>query len=352
MSGAGGWMWMPEDPPTLMRLLTPQLDGTSVLVVGQVIALCAYMAGIRQLRRRGVVWPWHRTAAFCAGILALWLVTGTQVMGYSMMLFSIHMFQHMVLTILSPMLIMLGAPLRLAMRTLPRQGRRVLPRRILLRGLRSPTMKVVCHPVTTTVLFLISLYGVYLTPILDDLMASLAGNLVMITFFFVSGLLAFGGAFALDPWPRSTSAPIRLLDIALPGPAEAFFAVVLMMASRPLIRTFTNPPQDWGIDVMTDQLAAGNIVWGFGEFPTFIAVAIVFFQWVKSEERGTIRSDRIADDELALYNAHLARMAATSRPGPPADTLRQTTEESSQAPPTQPTRSRTGPAERPRSPAT
>jgi putative copper resistance protein D len=132
----------------------------------------------------------------------------------------------------------------------------------------------------------------------------------MLTFFFVSGLLAFGAAFAVDPWPSRATAPVRLLDIALPGPAEAFFAVVLMMASRPVVQTFANPPDSWGVDVMSDQLAAGNLVWGFGELPTFIAVTIVFFQWIRSEERRAPMLDRRADDELIAYNAQLARMAA------------------------------------------
>ena len=94
-------MWMPELPPTLLRLLTPQLDATSAFPAVALLALVAYLAGVRSLHRRRMPWPWHRTASFTVGIVTVLLVTATQVMGYAMTLFSVHMLQKMVLTVLS-----------------------------------------------------------------------------------------------------------------------------------------------------------------------------------------------------------------------------------------------------------
>lgn len=308
-------MRMPTEPPTLMRLLTPQFDATSVVPGLAVVALIAYLLGVRALRRRGSRWPWHRTVNFVAGIVTVLLVTATQVMGYGMVLFSIHMLQKMVLTVVSAMLLMLGAPVSLAIRALPRHGWGALSRRLLLRALRCKVARVLAHPVVTTVIFVGSLYGIYFTPTFDFLMRSWWGNVAMLLFFLGTGLLAFGGAFALGPWPHRASAPIRIAELGLPGPLHAFFAVALMMASAPVVRTFANPPAGWGIDVMTDQLAAGNIVWGFGEVPSVIAFVIVYLQWSRSEETLTKVSDRRVDVELEAYNARLRRMAQESRSG-------------------------------------
>ncbi|MCF6746136.1 cytochrome c oxidase assembly protein [Blastococcus sp. KM273128] len=306
---------MPTEPPTLLRLFTPQFDATSVVPGLAVVALIAYLLGVRALRRRRLRWPWHRTVTFVAGIVTVLLVTATQVMGYGMMLFSIHMLQKMSLTVVSAMLLMLGAPVSLAIRALPRRGWGAVARRLLLRALRSKLARLLAHPVVTTVIFVGSLYALYFTPVFDFLMRSWWGNVVMLLFFLSTGLLAFGGAFALGPWPHRASPPARLAELVVPGPLHAFFAVALMMASTPVVRTFANPPPGWGIDVMTDQLAAGNIVWGFGEVPSIIAVAIVYLQWTRSEETLTKVSDRRVDADLEAYNAHLRRLAEDSPRG-------------------------------------
>ena len=65
----------------------------------------------------------------------------------------------------------------------------------------------------------------------------------------------------------------------------------------------------------------GGIAWSFGEFPTVIVLAVVFFQWSRSEERSNRSKDRerdraIArgesgeDPELIAYNERLRRLAA------------------------------------------
>ncbi|GAB3317940.1 cytochrome c oxidase assembly protein [Geodermatophilus aquaeductus] len=303
-------MWMPEQPPTLLRLLTPQLDATSVFPAVALLTLAAYLAGVRSLHARRRQWPWYRTASFVTGIATVLLVTATQVMGYGMMLFSVHMLQKLVLSVLSAMLIMLGAPISLAVRTLPRRGLGAACRRLLLGLLRSRTAKVVAHPAVTTTIFIGSLYGIYFTPLFDVLMRSAAGNVAMLTLFLGTGLLAFGGALGVGPWPHRASPPVRLIELMAPGPLHAFFAVAVMMASRPLVQTFTHAPQGWGVDVMTDQLAAGNIVWGFGEVPTVAAAVIIYAQWVSATRRTAGVTDARADAELDAYNAHLERLAA------------------------------------------
>lgn len=306
-------MQMPTEPPTLLRLFTPQFDATSVVPGLAVVALVIYVLGVRALHRRGMRWPWHRTAMFVAGIVTVLLVTATQVMGYGMMLFSIHMLQKMSLTLVSAMLLMLGAPVSLAVRALPRRGWGAVTRRLLFRALRSTTARVLAHPVVTTVIFVGSLYGIYFTPVFDFLMRSWWGNVAMLFFFLGTGLLAFGGAFALGPWPHRASPPIRIVELVLPGPLHAFFAVALMMATTPVVRTFASPPPGWGIDVMTDQLAAGNVVWGFGEVPSIIAFAIVYLQWTRSEVTRTTASDRRVEADLEAYNARLRMLAQEPR---------------------------------------
>lgn len=101
-------------------MFLPHLEAWSVLAVLSIVGLLAYPAAVVRLRRSGVAWPWWRTLAWLAGTGSLFAVTGTWLNGYSMVMFSVHMTQHMVLSLITPLLLLLAAPVTLALRTLPR----------------------------------------------------------------------------------------------------------------------------------------------------------------------------------------------------------------------------------------
>src|SRR5215218_5447743 len=311
-------MWVPGEPPTWGRVFVPHLGPESVLAVLSVVGLLVYLAAVVRLRRSGVAWPWWRTAAWFAGSVSLFAVTGTWLNGYSMVLFSVHMTQHMVLSLVTPLLLLLGAPVTLALRTLPRgQGAAGAPRALLLEALHSRVARALAHPLFTVPLFIASLYGVYFTPLFDALMSSPVGHQFMLAHFVVTGLLFFGPIVAQDPWPRTLSHPGRMLELFLPVPFHAFFGVAVMMASSLVVTTFADPPATWGIDPLTDQGEAGGIVWAFGELPTVLVLAVVFFSWASSEERRGRTLDRAADRdhdaEREAYNARLRALAEGSR---------------------------------------
>ncbi|WP_236833151.1 cytochrome c oxidase assembly protein [Blastococcus sp. KM273128] len=311
-------MWVPDEPPTWGRMLLPHLDAWSVLAVLSIVGLVVYLAAVVRLRRTGVSWPWWRTLAWAGGTASLFAVTGTWLNGYSMVLFSIHMTQHMVLSLITPLLLLLGAPVTLALRTLPRgRGPAGAPRALLLEALHSRFARAVAHPLFTIPLFLASLYGVYFTPLFDALMSNPAGHQFMLAHFVVTGLLFFGPIVAQDPWPRTLGHPGRMMELFLPVPFHAFFGVAIMMAGSLVVDTFAQPPAGWGVDPLADQAVAGGIVWAFGELPTVLVLSVVFFSWARSDERRARTLDRAADrdgdTELTAYNARLRALAERQR---------------------------------------
>lgn len=312
--GQHSGMWVPEDPPTWGRMLQVHLDPWSVLAVAALVALVVYLAAVLRLRRTGVSWPWWRTAAWVAGTLSLFAVTGTWLNGYSMVLFSVHMTQHMILSLITPLLLLVAAPVTLALRTLPRGKRAAgVPRALLLDLLHSRFARFVAHPLFTVPLFIASLYGVYFTPLFDALMSNPAGHQLMLAHFVVTGLLFFGPIVAQDPWPRTLSHPGRMLELFLPVPFHAFFGVAIMMAGSLVVDSFAAPPAAWGIDPLRDQGEAGGVVWAFGELPTVLVLLVVFLSWSRSEDRRGKAIDRAAerddDAEREAYNARLRALA-------------------------------------------
>ncbi|MEU2348389.1 cytochrome c oxidase assembly protein [Modestobacter sp. NPDC049651] len=325
MGGMGGGMshmHLPEAPPTVGRVLGLDLGAASALAWMALALGVVYLVGVLVLRRRGVQWPWVRTASWLAGVGSVFYVTASGLQTYGMGLFSLHMVQHMALTMVSPLLMLLGAPVTLALRVLPSsRGTAGAPRRLLLAGLHSRLAQFVSNPLFTIPLFIVSLYGVYFTPVFDDLMANPFGHWFMLTHFLVTGLLFFGPILAIDPWPRRSGHGARMLELLLPAPFHAFFGVIVMMSSSLVVTSFQHAPASWDVDPLWDQGAAGGIAWSFGEFPTVIVLAVVFFQWSRSEERANRSTERerdraIArgesgdDPELLAYNERLRRLAA------------------------------------------
>ncbi|MFF7980130.1 cytochrome c oxidase assembly protein [Streptomyces sp. NPDC007901] len=310
-----GPMWMPSAPPTLARLLAWHPQPLPVEPLACLLALAAYGLGVWRLRRRGDRWPLARTLLWTMGVLTVAAVTCTGTGGYGMELFSVHMVQHMVLSMLAPILLLLGAPVTLALRALPTARRgRTGPRELLTRLLHSRAARVGSSPLFTLPLFIASLYGLYFTPLFDFLMGSWLGHEWMLAHFLATGLLFFWPILGVDPAPRRPSHLLRLLELFIGMPFHAFFGIAVMMSTSLMAAFFAHPPAVWHLDPMTDQNTGGGIAWAFSEIPTLLVLMAVLVQWAGSDRRTAARTDRQADRdndaELLAYNAYLARLAA------------------------------------------
>ncbi|GGW57831.1 cytochrome c oxidase assembly protein [Streptomyces galilaeus] len=312
MDHSGHGMTMDLPPFTLGRGL--QWSPDPFFLVACLATLGLYAWGVVRLRRRGDAWSAGRTVAFVVGVLTIMLVMCTRLNDYGMVMFSVHMVQHMVISMLSPILLLLGAPVTLALRALPTAGKgRKGPRELLLMLLHSWYMRIVTHAAFTIPLFIASLYALYFTPIFDFLMGSGLGHAAMMVHFLAVGVVFFWPIMGVDPGPNRPGYLMRMLELFAGMPFHAFFGIALMMASTPMVKTFENPPASLGIDALADQNAAGGIAWAFSEIPSVLVLIALLFQWYGSEQRQAKRQDRAADrdgdKELEAYNAYLASLS-------------------------------------------
>jgi putative copper resistance protein D len=318
-----GPMWMPTQPMTLERLLAWHPQPVPVLPLLGAVLFAAYLVGVVLLTRRGDRWPVGRVLWWATGVITIELMTATGIDGYGMELFSVHMVQHMVIGMLTPILLTLGAPMTLLLRVLPARHRaRRSARAILLAVIHSRAVQVIANPVVTVLLFLGSLYGLYFTPVFDWLMSTMWGHNLMLIHFLAIGMLYFWGVLGVDPSPRrgggfmgAFARPVvRLSELAATVPFHAFFGVIIMMASRLIVGFYAHPPMGWHTSPLSDQQSAGGIAWGFTELPTLLVLGVLFVQWQRSDARRSRTADRktalYGDTELEDYNAHLAALAA------------------------------------------
>ncbi|GAB2869705.1 cytochrome c oxidase assembly protein [Streptomyces mayteni] len=291
-----------------------RLDPVFALAVG--LAAVAYAIGVRRLRARGDRWPVGRTVSWFLGLAVVVAATMSGLAEYGRVLFSVHMGQHMVLAMTAPILLVLGAPVTLALRALPSTGRagRRGPREWLLALVHSRYLRVVSHPVVSGTLFVGSAFAVYYTPLFGMLMRSHYGHTAMLAHFLLVGALFFWVIIGVDPGPRRPPYLARLITLIITMPFHSWFAISLMSSSDLLGRDWWEAvARPWGASPADDQYAAGAIAWATGDIPILVTLVALSFQWVRSDFREARRVDRAiarggAADPLAAYNAYLARL--------------------------------------------
>ena len=229
------------------------------------------------------------------------------------------MTQHMVLTMLGPILLVLGAPATLALRALkPSTTGERGPREWLVWFLHSPITRVLTNPFYVFIVYVIGLYGLYMTPLFGWLMGSHVGHVVMQAHFIISGYLFYWVLIGIDPRPRPLPYWGRLLLLLLALAVHGFFAVAFMMGTTPMaVEWYGVVRPEWITDPLRDTLLGGQVTWGLSEIPSLIVLIAIAVQWSRSDEREAKRKDRQAerdgDAELDAYNAYLESLNSRSR---------------------------------------
>jgi putative copper resistance protein D len=310
-------------PPNLWRLIS--LYDPDALMIGVLItAVALYIRGVIILTRRGDKWPVGRTVAFALGISAIDYATSGGLGVYAKFSFEYHMIAHMLLGMVAPIGIVLGAPITLALRTLP-QGRTSEERGVrgtLIALLHSKPAAVFTNPVSALALFDGSLFVLYMTPLFGNLMQSHLGHLVMSVHFLLAGILFFHVIIGIDPNPRKVPHIVRIVILFAAMSIHAFFAIALLSTTTLLDQGyFASLQTPWNLDLLADQRAGGSVAWAMGEIPILLALVATFIQWMRDDSRETKRIDRNEarlaamgePDELAQYNAYLSTLAEQDR---------------------------------------
>jgi len=230
----------------------------------------------------------------------------------------VHMGGHMLLSMVAPVLLVLGGATTLALRALPPAGKSAPPgpREWLLAAVNSPVARFLTQPIVAMLQFVGVFYLLYFSGLFDVALEYHWAHLAMNAHFLLAGYLFFWPLIGVDPAPRRLMPLGRLGIMFLSMPFHAFFGVILMSSQTVIGEQFYAQLRlPWVTDLLTDQRLGGGIAWGFGEIPALIVLVALMVQWAQADEREAQRAERRArragdtDEELAAYNAMLARMA-------------------------------------------
>lgn len=300
--------------PTFSRYFTEWSVDPLWLVIAVGLGI-AYVAGFIHLKRRGDSWSVARLVCWLVGMVLLIYVTSGGPVVYGEVQFSAHMIQHMLLVMVVPIPMVLGAPITMLMRaTTPRtDGSRGI-REWVLWLVHTPYLRFLANPVVASVNFAGSLVVFYYAGLMRYALEYHLGHELMIFHFLGAGYLFAQSLIGVDPGVKRFPYPLRLLTLLITMAFHAFFGISLL-SSEVLIEGswFGNMGTDWGYTAIEDQQKGGAIAWGIGELPTLFLAIMVAFQWSKSSDREAKRVDRrearTNDAELRAYNDMLATIA-------------------------------------------
>ena len=309
--------------PTLSRILwSYEPDALMIGILVTMVAL--YVKGVMVLTKRGDKWPVGRTISFALGIAVTDFATSGGLGLYAHFSFSYHMIAHMLLGMIAPIGLVLGAPMTLALRTLP-QGRTPNERGVrgsLLAALHSKIGIFYTNPIVALLIFDGSLFGLYFTNLFADLMQSHIGHLIMSLHFLAAGFLFFFVIIGVDPNPRRIPHLVQMVVLFAAMSIHAFFSVALMSTTTLIDQGyFASLRTPWLTDLLGDQKLGGAIGWSMGEIPILIALVATFINWLRDDTREAKRIDRNTarqaamgqPDDLANYNQYLQKLAQRDR---------------------------------------
>jgi len=278
----GLWSVVTEARPELLPLLL-------VLVPAAV-----YVYGVRRLTARGDRWPVGRTLSFVVGGLGtIALATLSGIAAYDTSLFAVHMVQHMMLSMVATVFLALGAPVTLALRTLPKG-----PRGVLLRVLHSRFAEIVSFPLIPWVLFVASPFALYFSGWYEATLTSPVLHELLHLHFLAVGSLFFWPLLGIDPVPGRSGHPFRMLLVAATLPFHAFLGVAIMSVEpdgRGLLAADHYLPMHGLAESVFQQQLGGGLLWASGDIVGLLFLGVLLTQWMRASEREASREDRRLD---------------------------------------------------------
>jgi putative membrane protein len=249
--------------------------------------------------------PRKRIVAWLAGLIVIEVALQSPIEAYDTTLFSDHMVQHVLLTIVAAPLLALGAPITLLLRFARPETRR----RWILPILHSRVTKVISFPVVTWILFAGYMWLAHFSPLFEWSLENPVVHQAEHVGFLATALLFWWPAVNADPSPWRMRHPTRLVYTFLQMPQNTFLGLTIYSATVPLYPYYLNLARSWGPSVLDDQQIAGGIMWISGDVVFMTAIMLILRGLLRNEERGAKANDARVAPQLAAIREREKRLA-------------------------------------------
>lgn len=226
---------------------------------------------------------WQK-ASFFAGILVLFAALQSPMEPLAEHYFAIHQLQHLLVRMVGPLLLLLGAPLTPMLRGMPPWLRQSLVRRLVRMPAARWLYGKITNPVFTVVLFLGLLYlwqvpGPHDLAVHNDWVHELMHGTML-----VSGFLFWW--IVIDPKPHRSRLHygLRVLYLGLIVLPNTLLGAAITFQEGLIYSAYQELPRPWeGLSHLTDQRFGGLMLWVLGDMMSVIAAGIVMYMWYQRE---------------------------------------------------------------------
>ncbi len=252
------------------------------LLATALVYLCGWSKLHRQVPLRFPVW---RLACFLGGLAAIYVSLASPLDAFASFLLIAHMVQHLLLTMIAPPLILLGAPQLPLLVGLPRR----FVSQALGPFLHWPLLKAVLHrlmhPALCWALFILSNLLWHIPALYDLALRSPFWHEVEHAFFLGTAFLFWWHVVQPWPsrpyWPRWATIPYLLLaDLQ-----NTILASFLSFYDRVLYATYESAPRLLNLSPLEDQNGAGAVMWVPGSVAFLIPAGAIAIQFLSPKRR-------------------------------------------------------------------
>jgi putative membrane protein len=262
--------------PTIGMLLGAWTPNAS-LIVALAGAALLYLLAIGR-RHRG--WPAWRTCSFLSGLLAMAVALMSGLDRYAEQLLSVHMTQHLLLALISPALLLCGAPVRLALGSSPAPMRAALAAALSSRPLRT-----LSNPAIGFVLFAGTMLATHLTGLFELALEDQTAHAFEHAAYFWAGVLLLAPLIAADPLAHPPAPLARFCWLMGAMTVMAVPGALLTFATGVRYPFYLAPARALGRSALADEHLAGVIMWIGGGVAMFVLALAVAMSAMLAEER-------------------------------------------------------------------
>ncbi len=282
--------------------------GDPLVWLPALVAAVLWLRGVGRVNRAHPAHrvPRRRTVSWMLGLLAILVALDSGIERYDGSLFSDHMVQHMLLTLVAPVLLLYAGPITLLLRASSAETRR----RWIFPFLHARIVRFLSFPVVAWLLFAGVMWGSHFTPLFDASLENEWLHRLEHLLFLSAALLFWWPVVGPDPSPWRMKPGAKVLYVGLQMPQNTFLAVAIAMSSVPLYPHYVTQLRNWGPSPLEDQQLAGSIMWLGGDLVFIAAVILLVLGLMHDDERQTVGEDRRLEPERAAIREREVRLAA------------------------------------------
>jgi putative membrane protein len=256
----------------------------------------------------------RQVALYSSGVLVLWIAAGTPIHDWGeQYLFSVHMIEHLLISMVAAPLLLLGTP-----------GWMVRP--FLTHRYVFPVARVVTYPIVAIAFFNAVQVFTHLPPVVDFILTHHPVHFLAHVLLFASALVMWWPVFSPLPELPRLHFGGQMIYLFVQSLVPSIVGSVMTYGTTVLYQFYEHAPRRWGMSPYDDQVLAGLIMKLFGGTMILLLMTVIFFRWYNQEQReypdalealdAAGLSDGLSWDAV---EAELERMGLTSgeAPAPP-----------------------------------